>query len=47
MKKYPEYESVLDANLLIATLSILNIYTFFAVDFKTILDSQSGEFGKL
>lgn len=47
MKKYPEYESVLDANLLIARLSILNICTFFAVNFKTILDSQSGVFGKL
>lgn len=47
MKKYPEYESVLDANLLIARPSILNICTFFAVNFKTILDSQSGVFGKL
>lgn len=47
MKKYPEYESVLDANLLIARLSILNICTFFAVNVKTILGLQSGLFGKL
>lgn len=42
MKKYPEYESVMDANLLIASLSILNICTFFAVNVKTILGLQPG-----
>lgn len=47
MKKYPEYESVLDANLIIARLSILNICTFFAVNVKTILGLQPGVFGKL
>lgn len=47
MKKYPEYKSVLDSNLLIARLSILNICTFSAINFKTIRDLQSGVFGKL
>lgn len=42
MKKYPEYESVMDANLLIASLSILNIGTFFTVNVKTILGLQPG-----
>lgn len=46
MKKYPEHESVLDANLLIARLSILNICTFSAINVKTTLGLQPGVFGK-
>jgi len=47
MKKYPEYESVLDANLLTLRLRILNICTFFAVNVNTILGFQPGVSGKL